>query len=129
MSKNRNEYHRKYKAARRAKDLLFKLDERINNRLNVHMKRFDLIRPGSAVGDLGCSLKEFKVYLESKFQDGMTWENWSHEGWHIDHIIALSNFDMSNREEFLKAVHYTNLQPLWSKENIAKGNKNGRTKL
>jgi hypothetical protein len=30
-------------------------------------------------------------YIESKFKEGMTWDNYSHSGWHIDHIIPLSN--------------------------------------
>jgi Fe2+ transport system protein B len=78
---------------------------------------------GSAVQDLGCSVPELKTYLESKFQEGMTWENWSRTGWHIDHIIPLDSFNLQNREEFLKACHYTNLQPMWAEKNISKRNK------
>jgi hypothetical protein len=72
---------------------------------------------------LGCTIPELKFYLESKFQPEMTWDNWSYEGWHIDHIIPLDSFDLSNKEEFLKACHYTNLQPLWAEENFKKNNK------
>jgi hypothetical protein len=70
---------------------------------------------------LGCSIPELKTYLESKFQEGMSWENWGIYGWHIDHIIPLDAFNLTNREEFLKACHYTNLQPLWAEENLKKG--------
>jgi hypothetical protein len=78
-------------------------------------------KSGSAVKDLGCSIPELKTYLESKFQEGMTWENWGIHGWHIDHITPLDSFNLQNREEFLKACHYTNLQPLWAEENLTKG--------
>jgi hypothetical protein len=53
----------------------------------------------------------------------MTWENWTHDGWHLDHIQPLASFDLSNREQFLMAGHYTNLQPMWARDNFSKGSK------
>lgn len=79
-------------------------------------------KSGSAVRDLGCSVDFLKTYLESLFQSGMSWDNWTLNGWHIDHISPLSSFNLSNRDELLKACHYTNLQPLWAKDNLAKSN-------
>lgn len=79
------------------------------------------IKNGSAVRDLGCSLGYLKEFIESKFQPGMSWENYGHDIWHIDHIRPLSSFDLSDPSEFKKACHYTNLQPLWAEENLAKG--------
>lgn len=81
------------------------------------------LKSGSAVRDLGCTIPELKFYLEGQFQDGMTWANWSMEGWHIDHKIPLTFFDLTNRAQFLQAAHYTNLQPMWAKDNIKKSNK------
>lgn len=80
-------------------------------------------KTGSAVRDLGCSIGELKIHLEKQFQEGMTWENYGLHGWHIDHIKPLVSFDLTNREQFLKACHYTNLQPLWAKDNLSKGAK------
>lgn len=84
---------------------------------------------GSAVKDLGCSIEELKIYLESKFLLNMSWDNYGTYGWHVDHIIPLSQFNLSDRNEFLKACHYTNLQPLWAIDNIKKSNKLIYTKI
>jgi hypothetical protein len=70
---------------------------------------------------LGCSFEEFKLYLESKFEPWMTWENKGlyngelNYGWDIDHIIPISS--ATTEEEIIKLNHYTNLQPLCSKVN------------
>jgi len=99
------------------------LASKLRIRMNMALKGKNKV--GSAVRDLGCSMSEFKIYLESKFQPGMIWENHGLQGWHLDHIKPLASFDLTNREEFLKAAHYTNLQPLWSRDNIKKGCKLG----
>lgn len=78
------------------------------------------VNVGSPIKDLGCSILELKIWIESKFEPGMTWEN--HGMWHLDHIRPLSKFNLMDREEFLKACNYTNLQPLWAKDNIRKSN-------
>lgn len=81
------------------------------------------IRSGQAVRLLGCTMAEFIAYIESQWGDGMTWENWTRDGWHIDHIIPLSAFDLSDEEQVKAACHYTNLRPLWAKDNLRKGAK------
>lgn len=63
---------------------------------------------------LGCSWEQFKSYLESKFQPGMTWEN--RDQWDIDHIIPVSYFRKVNGDMRI-CFHYMNLQPLWKEEN------------
>lgn len=81
------------------------------------------LKSGSAVRDLGCTIAELKQHLEKQFQPGMTWDNWSKTGWHIDHIKPLSSFDLTDPDQFRQAAHYTNLQPLWAKDNLKKGSK------
>jgi hypothetical protein len=68
---------------------------------------------------VGISFNEFKVYMESKFVDGMNWGN--RDLWHIDHIIPLST--AKSEQELIALSHYTNLQPLWAMDNLKKGNK------
>ena len=80
-------------------------------------------RPSSkAARLLGCTIPEYRAYLESKFKPGMTWENWgkSRERWHIDHIVPLSSFDLTDPEQLARCYHYTNTQPLWWIDNIRK---------
>lgn len=114
-SKNRRDYQRQ----RRQTDINYRLAANLRNRIYSALKKE--IKVGSAVADLGCSMDELKQHLEAQFVDGMNWENWSRDGWHIDHIVPLASFDLTDRDQFLKATHFTNLQPLWAKENISKG--------
>ena len=69
---------------------------------------------------LGITPKELKKYLEDQFEEGMTWENYNIDTWHIDHIRPLSSFDLAKEKDQRICFHYTNLQPLWAAENLAK---------
>jgi hypothetical protein len=102
-------------------DIHLKLKVRLRKRFWQSLKHS--YKSGSAVKDLGCTVEELKTYLENKFQPGMTWDNYGYYGWHIDHIKPLATFDLTNREQWLEACHYTNLQPLWAKDNLSKGDK------
>lgn len=68
---------------------------------------------------IGCSIDELKLYLEKQFIDGMTWKNYG--DWHIDHIRPCCSFDLTDPEQQMECFHYTNLRPLWAKDNLAKG--------
>jgi hypothetical protein len=104
---------------RRANDPKFRIACALRTRLWQSIKQNT--KKGSSVKDLGCSIPDLLKYLETKFQSGMAWENYG--TWHIDHIKPLSLFDLENRKEFLKACNYSNLQPLWAKDNLSKGNR------
>ena len=123
--KNKLKIFRKF-LLRKKVDINLRIKCNLRNRINKVIRRKvlngekDIARGGSAVRDLGCSIKFLKQYLESKFLPGMTWDNYSMNGWVIDHKICLASFDLTNREQFLKACHYTNLQPLWADVNIIK---------
>lgn len=114
-------------AKRIENDINFKIKKNMRTRLYHILKKE--WRAGSAVSDLGCSVEELKIHLEKQFYSNpetgetMSWDNWKYDGWHIDHIKPLASFNLENREEFLKACHYTNLQPLWAKENLSKSDK------
>jgi hypothetical protein len=98
-------------------NLSAKIASRVRTRVWIAIKNKNLSLPEY----LGCSIEELKSHLESLFTPGMSWENYGKYGWHIDHIVPISIFDLTNPEELRKACHYTNLQPLWWRDNIIKG--------
>jgi hypothetical protein len=71
----------------------------------------------------GCTGKELVGYLEAQFKPGMTWDNYGIDGWHIDHIRPCASFDLTDPEQQKQCFHYTNLQPLWAADNLAKSDK------
>jgi len=67
---------------------------------------------------LGCDVKTLKKHIQEKMTDKMTFDNI-----HYDHIKPVSCFNLDDEEEFLKCCHFTNLQPLLSKDNLELHNK------
>lgn len=109
--KDRKRDQEKYKT-----DPQFKLTKLLRNRLNASVR--NSAKRGSAVRNLGCTIPEFKRYLESQFEPGMSWDNWSKTGWHIDHIKSLYLFDLTNPQDVRRALHYTNMRPMWATDNL-----------
>ena len=72
---------------------------------------------------IGCSFDFLKVWLESKWKPGMSWQNYGHDGWHIDHVRPISSFDLSLPKQQSMACHFLNLQPLWAHENFSKSDR------
>lgn len=89
---------------------------------NEYSKLRKAIRSGEAPKEslLGCSIQDFTDYIESQFELGMSWNNWTLNGWHLDHIIPLAKINNQNKHII---NYYENFRPLWAKENISKGNK------
>lgn len=70
---------------------------------------------------LGCTGAELASHLSSMFEPGMTLDN--HGEWHIDHIIPIASFDLTDPEQLKACFHYTNLQPLWAADNLSKSDR------
>ena len=72
---------------------------------------------------LGTDIETARLHLENQFKENMSWDNHGNYGWHIDHIIPCASFDLTDIEQQKKCFNYTNLQPLWAKDNMSKGSK------
>lgn len=118
----RREYERKYRARycreREARDPLYRLKRRLRTNL-WRARQFGAV--SSSLMGLGCSYRELLAHLEAQFQPGMSWDNYGE--WHIDHILPLANYDLTDRGTLRRLSNYTNLQPLWAKDNLSKGDK------
>jgi hypothetical protein len=106
---------------RRQNDNLFKFSSYTRSLINNSFKRNNnkfKKNPKTEI-ILGCTIEEFRSYIEMKFDKKMTFENYGK--WHLDHIIPISI--AKTEEEIIKLNHYTNFQPLWAIDNLKKGNK------
>lgn len=106
---------------RKERDPLFRFKEAIRGLVKNTFHRKSCNKNCKTYNILGCTFEELKIHIEKQFQSGMTWENHGLYGWHIDHIKPIDL--ATNKEEVIKLNHYTNLQPLWAKDNLFKSNK------
>ena len=118
---NIKEYYNEYYKQRRQNDLLFKFKHNVRSLISYSFKRGanKFSKNAKTETILGCTIGEFRTYIESKFKIGMSFEN--HGEWHLDHIYPISL--AKSEEEVIKLNHYTNFQPLWAEENFSKSNK------
>ena len=73
----------------------------------------------SIINLLGCSLEEFKLYLEKQFLPEMNWDNHG-KVWEIDHIKPCASFDLTDIKQQQECFYYSNHQPLFKTTKIAK---------
>lgn len=105
----------------RSSNITKRLNNTIGNLIRTYLKSNGFYKKSRTYKILGCSPLKLKIYLESRFENWMTWDNYGKYnselcyGWDIDHIIPISS--AKTEEEILKLNHYTNLQPLCSYTN------------
>ncbi len=112
---------KRYRGKKYATNPMFVLECRIRDLIRHSMKAKGWSINGRTQEILGCDWTTFKTHMESKFKDGMTWSNHSVHGWHIDHITPMTA--ANSPEDLIRLFHYSNTQPLWASENLAKGAK------
>lgn len=131
-SKKRKEYYQthkdetikqniKYQNERRKQDPAYKIERNMRCRLYHALKKDGAKKSDTTMKLVGCTPNFLKGYIEAKFTDGMTWDNYG--DFHIDHIRPCASFNLLNEEEQRICFHYKNLQPLWGHDNLIKGSK------
>ena len=113
ITKNINNY-----LNRKNNDPLFKLRIAIKNNIYQAIKKKNFKKKSRTHQILGCSYEDFKIYLESKFNSWMNWDNYGkyngelNYGWDLDHIIPITKG--ITEEDIINLNHFTNIQPLCS---------------
>jgi hypothetical protein len=120
QKKGAADYQKQWRADNYEKRTAYALEYNKNSRahklrgwLNRSLKRKGESKT-AWIDHIGCTRDEFKAHIESQFVEGMCWDNWTTNGWHMDHIRPLSKGGSN---------HYTNLQPLWWYDNLSKSDK------
>jgi hypothetical protein len=98
---------------------IYATKRKLRSRMRMFINTKGYVKSWKTLEVLGCTYEQLVNRLESKFQVGMTWEN--RGKWHIDHMIPLSY--AKDITDLKRLSHYSNLQPLWGPQNIAKGDK------
>ena len=111
------EHAANYKRKRYRDDPIFRFKQTVRSSLNIRLAG----RGKGVLRYLGISIPKYRIYLESKFLPEMSWGNYGPFGWHIDHIVPISAFDLADTAQRSRAFHYTNTQPLWAVDNWKKG--------
>ena len=128
MTKESYEDQHKKNASKRLKSHIKTRQDPLQRMINSQRSRISItiknaIKSDKTMNLVGCTPNELRDHLESQFKDGMTFDNYGRGGWHIDHMKPCASFDLSDPEQQRECFHYTNLQPLWEKENLIKGSK------
>ena len=111
---------------RRKLDAGFRIKQNLSRNLRTALEKNGTKKINKILDLIDCSISQLKKHLESKFYpdkktgEMMTWSNYGQFGWHIDHIIPVSQFNIPDLEAQKQCFHWTNLQPLWWWENINK---------
>lgn len=117
--KENNAWHVSYKRKREQTILLEGFKQMIRSSDRKAFGRFGYRSDSKSAQRIGLGWEEFKLYIESKFTDGMSWDNKGE--WENDHIIPVSLGE--NEGEIIELSHYTNRQPLWAMDNKLKSDK------
>lgn len=117
------ERQRKWMTKKRQTDPIFAMITNFRSRLYLVLKGKS--KSASTMRLLGCSIDDFRIYIESLFESGMSWTNYGNKKgqWSCDHFMPFAIFDLSKPEHQRRCCHFSNLRPMWHIPNLQKGAK------
>lgn len=109
-------YQKNYLRERRKRDPVFAMAASIRRRIQKILVKRGCDKKSRSTLIIGCNWHEFKDHIERQFLRGMSWDN--RNLWHLDHIIPLAS--AKTADEVVALNHFTNIRPMWAKDNIRK---------
>lgn len=100
-------------------DTDFRIMFNLRNRIHAAFRAVSARKRSRTLYMLGCSIQQLKAYMQTLWLPGMSWDNYGE--WHIDHKIPCAAFDLSISTHQNICFHWSNLQPLWARDNYSKG--------
>lgn len=91
--------------------------QRLSNRLREMTLKHRGRKTSSILSYIGCDIEVLRSHIESQFRDGMTWDNYGVSGWHLDHLIPCSFFNLTKEDHIRVCFNWQNIRPLSSKDN------------
>jgi hypothetical protein len=91
--------------------------------MSLRQRLYQAVKHGkesSSMELFGATRDKIVQHLEDQFTNGMSWDNYGYYGWHIDHIMPVASYDLTDPKQQQTCFHYTNLQPLWAEDNRRK---------
>lgn len=113
-------------------NICYRLNTNIRGRILMSIHNDKLIKKQKIIHHLGCTMDDFIKHIESTFTEGMSWDKYGHYidkdgvkqiGFHIDHIIPCTAFDLNDPYQLLLCFHWKNCRAMWGVENMSKGGK------
>lgn len=112
-------YQKDWSRKRRKSDPLFAIKDRVRVKINQSLRSIKKRKSQGTQKYLGCTWSELAIHIERQFAINMNWQN--RDQWHIDHILPVAS--AKTIEELIPLLHFTNLRPLWAKDNLEKSDK------
>ena len=121
QAENREKINAMYRENRKKPQV--KLRNALGGRVRNALKCQGVKKNKGTMDLIGCSPSFLRKYLEAQFEEGMTWKNYGNDpekSWHMDHIRPRASFDLTDEDQQRECFHYSNIQPLWARENMIK---------
>jgi hypothetical protein len=113
-AKIRNWHNEKYR-----KSPEFALALRVRCRIRGWLLKGGIKKECRTEALVGCNFKFLREYIEKQFSRGMSWDR--PDSFHLDHIVPLSSFELTDPEQLRVACNWQNLRPMRPISNLRKG--------